>query len=42
MQNGRWINGHDLAVYENLPGKGRASDYTASETGHPACASANL
>ncbi|MCV3212751.1 ATP-binding protein [Plectonema radiosum NIES-515] len=33
---GRWINGHDLAVYENLPGKGRASDYTASETGHAA------
>ncbi|BAU14530.1 integral membrane sensor hybrid histidine kinase [Leptolyngbya sp. NIES-3755] len=31
---GRWINGVDLLVYENLPELGKASDYAADEQGN--------
>jgi signal transduction histidine kinase len=31
---GRWINGVDLLVYENLIGKGKASDYVADDKGN--------
>jgi signal transduction histidine kinase/CheY-like chemotaxis protein len=33
---GRWINGVDLLVYDNLPGSGQASDYLADQQGAPA------
>jgi signal transduction histidine kinase/FixJ family two-component response regulator len=31
---GRWLNGEDLLVYENLPGDGQATDYLADERGN--------
>ncbi|MBD2741564.1 HAMP domain-containing protein [Coleofasciculus sp. FACHB-1120] len=31
---GRWVNGVNLLVYENLPGNGAASDYTADQRGN--------
>ncbi|MFE1745174.1 ATP-binding protein [Coleofasciculus sp. H7-2] len=31
---GRWVNGVDLLVYENLPGDGVASDYIADQRGN--------
>jgi signal transduction histidine kinase len=31
---GRWINGVDLLVYENLIGKGKASDFVADDKGN--------
>ena len=31
---GRWVNGVNLLVYENLPGNGAASDYIADKRGN--------
>ncbi|MBW4683840.1 MAG: response regulator [Komarekiella atlantica HA4396-MV6] len=33
---GRWTNGKDLLIYENLPGSGKASDYTSDQSGNRA------
>ncbi|MGG6296759.1 ATP-binding protein [Leptolyngbya sp. AN02str] len=30
---GRYLNGRDLVIFENLPGKGKAADYLANEEG---------
>ncbi|MEM6426593.1 MAG: ATP-binding protein [Cyanobacteria bacterium P01_D01_bin.128] len=31
---GRWTNGRDVLIYENLPGTGKASDYTSDQFGN--------
>jgi len=30
---GRWVNGVDLLIYENLPGAGKTTDYATNENG---------